>query len=99
MINNGTVHYNNDKDGADTQLGGNDAGCEVKVRNKDHDTQVLIRYVGDTLTVRIFWVTFNYVFRSCTILKTTVGGSSASKFRVFICQLAIISDLLLQLAI
>ncbi|KAI6177449.1 L-type lectin-like domain-containing protein [Aphelenchoides bicaudatus] len=51
MINNGTVHYNNDKDGADTQLGGSDAGCEVKVRNKDYETQMLIRYVGDTLTV------------------------------------------------
>lgn len=51
MINNGTVRYDNDKDGADTQLGGSDAGCEVKVRNKEHETQVLIRYVGDTLTV------------------------------------------------
>jgi hypothetical protein len=54
MINNGSVHYNNDKDGADTQLGGSDAGCELKVRNKEHDTQILIRYVGDVLTVRIF---------------------------------------------
>jgi mannose-binding lectin 2 len=51
MINNGSVHYNNDVDGADTQLGGADAGCELKVRNKEYDTQVLIRYVGDILTV------------------------------------------------
>lgn len=53
MINNGTLKYDSDVDGADTQLGGADAGCEVKVRNKDYDTQLLIRYVGDVLTVSI----------------------------------------------
>lgn len=51
MINNGSIRYNNDADGIDTQLGGAEAGCEVKIRNKEHDTQLLIRYVGDTLTV------------------------------------------------
>ncbi|KAI6215911.1 L-type lectin-like domain-containing protein [Aphelenchoides besseyi] len=51
MLSNGTDKYDHDTDGSATQLGGGDAGCEVKVRNKEYDTQVLIRYVGDTLTV------------------------------------------------
>jgi hypothetical protein len=55
MLSNGTAKYNHDNDGADTQLGGSDAGCEVKVRNKEYDTQVMIRYVGDTLTVSSFY--------------------------------------------
>lgn len=55
MINNGSIKYNNDVDGADTQLGGNDAGCELKIRNKEHETQLLIRYVGDTLTVSVMY--------------------------------------------
>ena len=51
MLSNGSAKYDSDVDGASTQLGGNEAGCEVKVRNKDYETQVLIRYVGDTLSV------------------------------------------------
>ncbi|KAI6233784.1 L-type lectin-like domain-containing protein [Aphelenchoides fujianensis] len=53
MINNGTLKYEGDTDGSSTQLGGTETGCEVKVRNKEYDTQVLIRYVGDTLTARL----------------------------------------------
>lgn len=47
MINNGTLHYDHDRDGTHTQL----AGCEAKFRNLDHDTHIAIRYEHDTLTV------------------------------------------------
>lgn len=47
MINNGTLHYDHDKDGTHTEL----AGCEVKLRNVYHDTSLAIRYEKDTLTV------------------------------------------------
>lgn len=47
MINNGTLHYDHDRDGTHTQL----AGCEAKFRNLDHDTHILIRYERDVLTV------------------------------------------------
>ncbi|KAL3092372.1 hypothetical protein niasHS_007581 [Heterodera schachtii] len=51
MVSNGSLHYDHDVDGTHTQLGGEHTGCEAKIRNKDHDTQVLVRYVADTLSV------------------------------------------------
>lgn len=47
MVNNGTLHYDHDRDGTHTQL----AGCEAKLRNLDHDTHLNIRYERDVLTV------------------------------------------------
>lgn len=47
MVNNGTLHYDHDRDGTHTQL----AGCEAKFRNLDHDTHIAIRYQDDALTV------------------------------------------------
>uniref|UniRef100_A0A0A9VTR0 VIP36-like protein n=2 Tax=Lygus hesperus TaxID=30085 RepID=A0A0A9VTR0_LYGHE len=47
MINNGTLHYDHDRDGTHTSL----AGCEVKLRNVYYDTHLTIRYEKDTLTV------------------------------------------------
>lgn len=49
MVNNGTLHYDHDRDGTHTQL----AGCEAKLRNLEHDTHVNIRYERDTLTGRL----------------------------------------------
>ncbi|KAF7629283.1 L-type lectin-like domain-containing protein [Meloidogyne graminicola] len=51
MISNGTLHYDHDKDGTHTQLGGEESGCEARFRNKEHYTLILIRYVGDTLSI------------------------------------------------
>ncbi len=51
MVSNGSAHYDHDRDGTHTQLGGEHTGCEAKFRNKDYETQLLIRYVGDTLSV------------------------------------------------
>ncbi|CAB3401088.1 unnamed protein product [Caenorhabditis bovis] len=51
MVSDGSLHYDHDKDGTHTQLGGEDTGCTAKFRNKDHETQLLIRYVGDTLSI------------------------------------------------
>ncbi|XP_063980277.1 vesicular integral-membrane protein VIP36 [Diachasmimorpha longicaudata] len=47
MVNNGSLHYDHDRDGTHTQL----AGCEAKFRNLDHDTHIAMRYEGDTLSV------------------------------------------------
>ncbi|EFA10355.1 vesicular integral-membrane protein VIP36 [Tribolium castaneum] len=47
MVNNGTLHYDHDRDGTHTQL----AGCEAKFRNLDYDTHIAIRYEKDVLTV------------------------------------------------
>ncbi|XP_025413482.1 VIP36-like protein [Sipha flava] len=47
MINNGSLHYDHDRDGTHTEL----AGCEVKVRNLQTEAHLLIRYTGNTLTV------------------------------------------------
>jgi lectin, mannose-binding 2 len=47
MVNNGSLHYNNDKDGAETEL----AGCESQFRNKEYDTFLAVRYVNYKLTV------------------------------------------------
>uniref|UniRef100_A0A1I8EHN6 Intracellular lectin protein 2 n=2 Tax=Wuchereria bancrofti TaxID=6293 RepID=A0A1I8EHN6_WUCBA len=51
MINNGSLHYDHDMDGTHTQLGGEHTGCEAKFRNKQHQTQIMIRYVGDVLSI------------------------------------------------
>ncbi|XP_046992560.1 vesicular integral-membrane protein VIP36 isoform X2 [Schistocerca americana] len=47
MVNNGSLHYDHDRDGTHTQL----AGCEAKFRNVEHDTHIAIRYENDVLTV------------------------------------------------
>lgn len=47
MVNNGSLHYDHDRDGTHTQL----AGCAAKFRNVDYDTHIAIRYERDTLTV------------------------------------------------
>ncbi|KAK7586127.1 hypothetical protein V9T40_004003 [Parthenolecanium corni] len=47
MVNNGSLHYDHDRDGTHTQI----AGCEAKLRNLDQDTYLAIRYEYNTLTV------------------------------------------------
>lgn len=47
MVNNGSLHYDHDKDGTHTEI----AGCEAPFRNKDHDTFVAVRYQNYKLTV------------------------------------------------
>jgi hypothetical protein len=50
MVNNGSLHYNNDKDGAEAEL----AGCESQFRNKEYDTFLAVRYYNYKLTVILF---------------------------------------------
>ncbi|XP_041476999.1 vesicular integral-membrane protein VIP36-like [Lytechinus variegatus] len=47
QINNGTLHYDHDRDGTHTELD----GCHAPFRNKDHNTHVAIRYFQNRLTV------------------------------------------------
>uniref|UniRef100_A0A0K0FWU8 L-type lectin-like domain-containing protein n=1 Tax=Strongyloides venezuelensis TaxID=75913 RepID=A0A0K0FWU8_STRVS len=51
MVNNGQLHYDHDRDGTHTQLGGEETGCSAFFRNKEFDTHLLVRYVGDVLSV------------------------------------------------
>ncbi|KHJ49591.1 Legume-like lectin family protein [Trichuris suis] len=51
MVNNGSLHYDHDRDGTHTQLGGHEKGCTSYFRNKDHPTRILVRYVGEVLSV------------------------------------------------
>ena len=43
------MHYDHDRDGTHTEI----AGCPAQFRNKEHDTQVAIRYMQNRLTVSI----------------------------------------------
>ena len=47
MVNNGTLHYDHDRDGTHTEL----AGCDAKFRNAEHETHLSIKYERDVLTV------------------------------------------------
>ena len=47
MLGNGTLSYDHDRDGRPTEIG----GCTAMVRNVNHDTFLLIRYVRSRLTV------------------------------------------------
>ncbi|XP_074640838.1 vesicular integral-membrane protein VIP36-like [Tubulanus polymorphus] len=47
MINNGSLHYDHDRDGTHTELN----GCESQFRNKNYDTLLAVRYTDNTLTV------------------------------------------------
>lgn len=48
MVNNGSAHYDHDRDGTHTEV----SGCEAKIRGIEHDTFLLIRYENDVLTVK-----------------------------------------------
>lgn len=47
MVNNGTGHYDHDRDGTHTEL----SGCESHFRGADTDTLIAIRYLNNKLTV------------------------------------------------
>ncbi|RWS30714.1 lectin-like protein [Leptotrombidium deliense] len=47
MINNGSLHYDHDRDGTHTEI----AGCESKFRGVQHETVISIEYLNDVLTV------------------------------------------------
>jgi hypothetical protein len=49
MVNNGSLKYDNDKDGKPSEL----ANCEAQFRNKDYETFIAIRYQNYKLTVII----------------------------------------------
>ncbi|XP_062399158.1 lectin, mannose-binding 2-like b [Sardina pilchardus] len=47
MVGNGTLSYDHDRDGRPTELG----GCTALVRNVNHDTIILLRYMRNRLTL------------------------------------------------
>lgn len=52
MVNNGTLHYDHDRDGTHTMV----SGCEAKFRNKDYDTFIAIRYQDNELKVSVWFI-------------------------------------------
>jgi len=49
MVNNGSLHYDHDRDGTHTEL----AGCSSLFRNKDYDTYLAIRYEGSRELLKV----------------------------------------------
>ncbi|XP_071792682.1 vesicular integral-membrane protein VIP36-like isoform X1 [Asterias amurensis] len=47
QINNGTLHYDHDRDGTHTEV----AGCHAPFRNRDHETHVAVRYMRGRLEI------------------------------------------------
>lgn len=48
MVNNGSGHYDHDRDGTHSELD----GCESKFRSAEHDTFLTIHYENEVLTVK-----------------------------------------------
>lgn len=48
MVNNGTLHYDHEQDGINSEL----AGCECKFRGLEHEARVLVQYYNDELLVK-----------------------------------------------
>ncbi|KAF4530601.1 hypothetical protein B566_EDAN006807 [Ephemera danica] len=73
MVNNGTLHYDHDRDGTHTQL----AGCEAKLRNLDHDTHLNIRYERDVLTAAATAAAASACFKCLffSFVSPPVGGN------------------------
>ena len=92
MVNNGSLHYDHDRDGTHTQL----AGCESKFRNSDHDSFVSIRYENDRLIgiinkyfkENMLHQTKPFHFQSRPILTANRAGSPASQSKASGCPLA-----------
>jgi hypothetical protein len=95
MVNNGSLHYDHDRDGTHTQL----AGCEAQLRNKDHDIYVAIRYHNYKLTVKAAYFdspsdSFVHViadFRFQLTSTTKTHGKSVFLLTEFDCRLATFS--------
>uniref|UniRef100_UPI00358E3652 vesicular integral-membrane protein VIP36-like n=1 Tax=Myxine glutinosa TaxID=7769 RepID=UPI00358E3652 len=49
MVNNGTLHYNHERDGRRTSLG----GCPIAIRNVKHDTFISIKYAMQQVTIKV----------------------------------------------
>jgi mannose-binding lectin 2 len=47
MVNNGSVHYDHDRDGTHGQIN----GCHSKFRARDHDTFVIVSYIDKVLSI------------------------------------------------
>lgn len=48
MVNNGTLHYDHEADGINSEL----AGCECKFRGLEHETRILVQYLNEQLTIK-----------------------------------------------
>lgn len=77
MVNNGTLHYDHDRDGTHTQL----AGCEAKFRNLDYDTHISIKYERDILTGKIILtcIHLKIFINNMFIVSTDIENKAAWK--------------------
>lgn len=48
MVNNGTLHYDHENDGVNSEL----AGCECRFRGLEHEARVLVQYYNDELIIK-----------------------------------------------
>ena len=54
MVNDGSIHYDHEKDGHINEL----AGCEAKFRSKNFNTFISIKYLNYKLTVSLSFKLF-----------------------------------------
>lgn len=64
MVNNGTLHYDHEADGVNSEL----AGCECKFRGLEHDARVLIRYSNGELNIKTD-IENTGIWRDCLSVK------------------------------
>lgn len=64
MVNNGTLHYDHETDGVNSEL----AGCECKFRGLEHDARVLVQYYNEELIIKTD-VENTGIWRDCLTVK------------------------------
>lgn len=64
MVNNGTLHYDHESDGINSEL----AGCERKFRGLEHDARVFVQYYNEVLTIKTD-IENTGIWNNCAVIK------------------------------
>lgn len=64
MVNNGTLHYDHENDGVNSEL----AGCDCKFRGLEHEARILVQYYNDELIVKTD-IENSGIWRDCLAVK------------------------------
>jgi len=72
MVNNGSLHYDHDRDGTHTEL----AGCVSSFRKIERETYLAIRYEMNKLTVMLFEVNHCFLLSKKNIVNMFCSQSA-----------------------
>lgn len=64
MVNNGTLHYDHENDGLNSEL----AGCERKFRGLEHDARVFVQYYNEDLIIKTD-IENTGIWNNCAVIK------------------------------